>query len=497
MCQRTSQASPHWLRARRFPFRGLPVWGFTESELDSGRTSGNLAANMSARLLPSSLSRRYAWVPIPVLLTLIIGLWVVNLQGVYESRFWMLFFNIFFTFLAGLCICVLSARGFVQTGRPGLLMFSCGALLWGVTSLSAAAIVVNYLNASVTVHNVGILGAAVCHLAGLLWHGRLPRPGRWLVAGYAGTVVVVALIFWAAVAGLTPIFFVQGAGGTLIRHVVLWLAVAVFGLVAWQMWARSGQPANAFYYWYGLGLGLVATGLVGVALLTVQGGVLGWTNRLTQYLGSAYLFVAALAAMRETGSWTIDLATELAEARAAARASEIRLRRLSDAGLLGVIYWNTTGQITDANDKFLQMLGYTRADLTAGRIDWLHLTPPEYRHLDEQSLVELKTTGVNRQPFEKEYLRHDGTRLPILVAGAMLDDARTQGIAFVLDISDRKAADLELRARVAELRQMNDELSRFNRVAVDRELRMVELKKEINALCTTAGQPPRYPLPPA
>ena len=263
---------------------------------------------MSARLLLSSLNRRYAWVPIPVLLTLIIGLWVANLQGVYESRFWMLFFNIFFTFLAGLCICVLSARGFVQTGRPGLLMFSCGALVWGVTSLSAAAIVVNHLNASVTVHNVGILGAALCHLAGLLWHGRLTRPGRWLVAGYAGALVAAAVIFGAAMAGLTPVFFVQGAGGTLIRHVVLWLSVVVFGLVAWQMWARSSQPANAFYYWYGLGLGLVATGLVGVALLTVQGGVLGWANRLTQYLGSAYLFVAALAAVRETGTWRISLA---------------------------------------------------------------------------------------------------------------------------------------------------------------------------------------------
>ena len=451
---------------------------------------------MSARLLPSSLSRRYAWVPIPVLLTLIIGLWLANFQGVYESRFWMLFFNIFFTFLAGLCICVLSARGFVQTGRPGLLMFSCGALLWGITSLSAAAIVVNHLNASVTVHNVGVLGAAVCHLAGLLWHGRLPRPGRWLVTGYAGVLMAAALIFGTALAGLTPVFFVQGAGGTLIRHVVLWLAVAVFGLVAWQMWARSGQPANAFYYWYGLGLGLVATGLVGVALLTVQGGVLGWANRLTQYLGSAYLFVAALAAMRETGSWPIDLATELAEARAAARASETRLRRLSDAGLLGVIYWNTAGQITDANDKFLQLVGYTRADLTAGRIDWRNLTPPEYRPIDEQALVELTTTGVNRQPFEKEYLRRDGTRLPILIACAMLDDARTHGIAFVLDITDRKASELEARTHLAELRQMNAELSRFNRAAVDRELRMIELKKEVNSLCAAAGQPDRYTLPP-
>ena len=65
--------------------------------------------------------------------------------------------------------------------------------------------------------------------------------------------------------------------------------------------------------------------------------------------------------------------------------------------------------ITDANDKFLEMTGYTRQDLLAGRIDWVNMTPPEYRHLDEDSVRELKATGVNKKPFEKEYIRKDGT----------------------------------------------------------------------------------------
>jgi len=136
MRQRTSQAS----RARRDQFRGLPVRGFTESELDSGRTSGNLAANnMSARLLPSSLSRRYAWVPIPVLLTLIVGLRLADLPTVYESRWLMVLLNLAGTCLAAICICILTARGFLANGQPGLLLFSCGSVIWGSTSLIAAA----------------------------------------------------------------------------------------------------------------------------------------------------------------------------------------------------------------------------------------------------------------------------------------------------------------------------------------------------------------------
>ena len=246
------------------------------------------------------------WLPIPLLLALIAGLWVADLRTVYESRAMMVLLNLFFTWLASLCICFLSARAFLSSGQPGLLMFGCGSLLWGVTSL-AAAMIVDRVNPTITVHNLGILEAAVCHLVGSLWRGRLARPGRWLVVGYASALMAAALIIYLATAGLTPLFFVQGQGGTPIRQVVLLSSIALFVWVAWQMIYRFRQQSGAFYYWYGLGLALVATGLIGVLLLSVQGGILGWTNRLTQYLGSAYLFVAAFMAARAAGTWTLSL----------------------------------------------------------------------------------------------------------------------------------------------------------------------------------------------
>ncbi len=251
--------------------------------------------------------RRLAWLPIPLSLALIAGLWVADLRTPYESRVLMVLLNVVFTWLASLCICILTGRGFLRGGQPGLLMFGCGSLVWGVTSLSAA-VIVDRVNTTITVHNVGMLGAALCHFAGLLWRGRVTRPGKWLALGYAGALAGSVLIAWAAMAGLTPLFFVQGQGGTPVRHVVLLLAIALFGWVAWQMIRRYRRQGGAFYYWYGLGLGLVATGLTGVVLLTVQGGILGWTNRLTQFLGSAYLFVAAAAPARETGTWELSLA---------------------------------------------------------------------------------------------------------------------------------------------------------------------------------------------
>jgi PAS domain S-box-containing protein len=132
------------------------------------------------------------------------------------------------------------------------------------------------------------------------------------------------------------------------------------------------------------------------------------------------------------------------QAEDALRESEARLRRFYESGLIGLNYWNMNGTIIDANDKFLEMVGYTRQDMISGSIDWLRMTPPEYREFDERSMEELKATGVNKMPFEKEYIRKDGTRVPIVVGGAMLDEARVNGVAVVLDITDRKRAEIDL-----------------------------------------------------
>jgi PAS domain S-box-containing protein len=117
--------------------------------------------------------------------------------------------------------------------------------------------------------------------------------------------------------------------------------------------------------------------------------------------------------------------------------SDARFRRLVDSNVQGVFFWNTTGQITDANDAFLRMVGYGREDLTAGRVSWAAMTPPELVEQDDRALKELAITGVC-EPFEKEFIRHDGSRVPIFIAPAMFEDNREEGFCFVLDLSERK-----------------------------------------------------------
>jgi PAS domain S-box-containing protein len=135
--------------------------------------------------------------------------------------------------------------------------------------------------------------------------------------------------------------------------------------------------------------------------------------------------------------------------------TEGRIRRLIDSDVQGVMFWNSKGEITAGNDAFLRIVGYTREDLEAGRVGWAAMTPPEYAHLDRRSLEELAATGICT-PFEKEYLRKDGSRVPIMLGAAIFEDSPDEGVCFVLDITERKRVEEERQASEARYRMLFD-----------------------------------------
>ncbi len=124
--------------------------------------------------------------------------------------------------------------------------------------------------------------------------------------------------------------------------------------------------------------------------------------------------------------------------------TEARFRRLVDSNAQGVLFWNTKGQVTEANDSFLRLVGQTRADLEAGPLDWVAMTPPEYADLDQRALKELAAAGICT-PFEKEYIRKDGSRVPILIGAATFEDKPDEGVCFVLDLTERKKIEAQFR----------------------------------------------------
>jgi PAS domain S-box-containing protein len=135
--------------------------------------------------------------------------------------------------------------------------------------------------------------------------------------------------------------------------------------------------------------------------------------------------------------------------------NEARFRRLVDSNAQGVVFWNTKGEITGANDAFLHLVRYTREDMEAGRVGWAAMTPPEYAHLDLRSLEQIAEKGVGAV-YEKEFIRKDGVRVSVLVGGASFEDNPEEGVAFVVDLTERKCAAEQIAEQAALLDEAQD-----------------------------------------
>lgn len=145
----------------------------------------------------------------------------------------------------------------------------------------------------------------------------------------------------------------------------------------------------------------------------------------------------------------------------ARKRAETRSRRVFDSNVVGVVYWNIdTSLITDANDRFLEMSGYTREDIQTGLLNFRAMTPPEWENRNESGIREIRTVGAG-VPYEKEYFRKDGSRLPIIIGGALFDDSLSEGFSLILDISEQKRTETALRESEERFRSLIETLPQF------------------------------------
>ncbi|MBW4638770.1 MAG: PAS domain S-box protein [Gloeocapsa sp. UFS-A4-WI-NPMV-4B04] len=180
--------------------------------------------------------------------------------------------------------------------------------------------------------------------------------------------------------------------------------------------------------------------------------------------------------------------TERKQLEYALRASESRFRRLADANVIGIILADMNSNIIEANDAFLAMVGYTKADLSVGRLHWLEMTPPEYTSLDQRAIAELKTSGVFT-PFEKEYIRKDHSRVRVLVGGALVEGTTETSVCFAIDLSERQRSkaeiiklDRDLERRVTELQTLLDVIPIGIAIAQDPQCNHIRVNPSLSRL---------------
>ena len=168
-------------------------------------------------------------------------------------------------------------------------------------------------------------------------------------------------------------------------------------------------------------------------------------NSLGQFASIAYRTAASVDDLK------VQIAARekaQAELRERATGLEAKIRRLIDANLMGMFTWNLEGRIVEANENFLKMVQWGREDVASAGMSWTDLTPEEWRARDELAVGDLKATGT-MQPYQKEYFRKDGSRVPVLVGAALFEEGGNDGVAFALDLSEQKRAEEAFR-RVEE-----------------------------------------------
>ncbi|MBD2681087.1 MULTISPECIES: PAS domain S-box protein [Nostoc] len=144
-------------------------------------------------------------------------------------------------------------------------------------------------------------------------------------------------------------------------------------------------------------------------------------------------------------------------AQEALRAYEDKLASFVDANVIGIVFADVYGGIHQANDEYLRIIGYTQEDLLARRLSWTEITPPEHRYLDQQGIAEAKANPKGAcTPYKKEYIRKDGSRIPVLVGYVLLGETRDESVAFILDLSERQQAEAEQQKLVSLVENSSD-----------------------------------------
>lgn len=181
----------------------------------------------------------------------------------------------------------------------------------------------------------------------------------------------------------------------------------------------------------------------------------------------------------KTNSILTDILHERTKVEQALRRSESRFRRIYESNIIGIFFWDMSGKITEANDAFLAMVGYSRDDLLAGRIQWSTLTPPEYHSEDGRIIEELVATGLYG-PLMKEYIRKDGNRVALFIGASELTGTKKEGVCYVVDITESRNSYGALQASEERLRRLSE--AAFEGIAIHDHEKIIDTNQTINTM---------------
>jgi PAS domain S-box-containing protein len=361
-------------------------------------------------------------------------------------------------FVTDLVTSVLLFSQFAIYRLRALLVLACGYLF------SVLTVIPHTLTFPGAFSPTGLLGAGLQTTASLYWFWHLLFPLALLGYGLMrdekfdpgpaqpslrAVIVRSITLVVALVCGLTllattgndylPVLFADRVDFTPAARVAAATTMLMSVSAVAVLWLRRRSVLNQWLMIVALAA-ILEMGL-GAMFVSARFSLGFYAGRLFSLLTSTIVLVVLLA---ETTRLYADVT----------RSNEGKIRRLVDANILGICIWNLDGTIVEANEAFLRMLQYSREDVVSRRLRWSDLTPADWREQDERAVAQLRSTGTFH-PFEKEYFRKNSTRIPVLIGGALFEESRDEGVAFVLDLTERKRAEEVLHELELDFAHMN------------------------------------------
>jgi PAS domain S-box-containing protein len=400
---------------------------------------------------PKRLSPAFYFGLLPVLLFFALIIWehlFPSSARVYEPHLLLPLMNTIL-FLAAGVVAYIARRIYLITGAASILWVGCGVLTLGIGAVTAGWLIWPFgPNVNVTIFNMGALLAAICHLGAVIANlGERPgeadpsRRQQDVRLGYLSVIVGMALLVVLAITGLTPPFFIQGQGPTLIRQNIVGWAFVLFVASSLFIMNRFLRQRASFLYWYSLALALLAAAMIGAFLQPAVGSFLGWVARGAQFLAAVYFLISVRAGLREARTPGASLDRVMAELFGPRLHWEEILATVSDA----VVSSDDQGRVLLWNKAAERIFGYPEAEAIGKS---LHQILPWLEAIDVPGL----TGGIT----EIELRRQDGSRFSAEVSASSVSSAIGLITTLVIrDVTKRKQAEEALKRQHAILAGIN------------------------------------------
>ncbi|MFZ4437486.1 MAG: PAS domain S-box protein [Syntrophales bacterium] len=406
-----------------------------------------------------------------------------DLHAVFEPPLLLPIMNTLFAGLIPIAVSIIAARTYLSSGLNSLLFMGCGMMTFGFGAVLAGWLISGQQgpNVNVTIYNSAALLGSVFHALGAVLTLKKETPETMperrnfkLIKAYSGMFLLVFLFTLATLQGITPPFFIQGVGPTLLRQSVLGSAVILFLLSALVMMRIFTQRKLDFHYWYSLSLLMIALGLFAFFLQRSVGSPIGWLGRSGQYIGGVFALIAVLITFKSARIKGVSMQSAVA---GLFRDAELSYRALVETITDAIVSFQQDGKIIQWNTAAEKVFGYRQSeavgsslfDLVIGETS-IEMFRKEVNHLkavDDQIKV--------GKPMEITGKTKDGAIIPMEVSTSAMK-ARDQWsfVCVFRNITERKNAE-------AAIQKLNDELEHK---VTERTYQLNELNRELKTEIT-------------